>query len=341
MLYPATPDLLGTRLGYSYLMEYHASESPPTKSRGRWGRWIRSAAIALSALIPIPSWASDCRDAGARPPSAVQQPPYSKGILWKIERSGSAPSYLMGTIHLGDPRVTFLPCAIKERFDAAASFTMELIANGDGFVTMAQIMYYNDERTLPGILKDEALFTRVSEALSHRGVSPEGVKKLKPWSAISMLSFPSTGQTGLFLDMALQFKAIYQRKPVYGLETMEEQLSVFNDLQVEDQISLLREALAQSDKASEQIEAMTLAYLERDLAKLLALEKLNRPADKRAYYALRERLITRRNIVMAERMVPRLKEGNAFIAVGALHLPGTDGVLHLLNEAGYRVTPVY
>ena len=60
-----------------------------------------------------------------------------------------------------------------------------------------------------------------------------------------------------------------------------------------------------------------------------------------AYDELMRRLLTERNHNMAQRMPVRLKEGNAFIAVGALHLPGDDGLLQLLSKAGYRVTRVY
>ncbi len=51
-------------------------------------------------------------------------------------------------------------------------------------------------------------------------------------------------------------------------------------------------------------------------------------------------LISDRNHIMAERAVPIIDKGNAFIAVGALHLPGKDGIIELLRTKGYRVTPL-
>ena len=44
---------------------------------------------------------------------------------------------------------------------------------------------------------------------------------------------------------------------------------------------------------------------------------------------------------MVERMAARLSEGKAFIAVGALHLPGDEGILNLLQRDGYRITRLY
>ncbi|MBI3774645.1 MAG: TraB/GumN family protein [Gammaproteobacteria bacterium] len=52
-------------------------------------------------------------------------------------------------------------------------------------------------------------------------------------------------------------------------------------------------------------------------------------------------LIDARNLRMLERMAPRLKEGKAFVAVGALHLPGDHGLLRLLEKAGYHVSAMY
>ncbi len=74
---------------------------------------------------------------------------------------------------------------------------------------------------------------------------------------------------------------------------------------------------------------------------LLALSEKYQPQDARVYAAMMDRLLVRRNANMAERIRVRLKEGNAFVAVGALHLPGDTGLLRLLSTAGYRVTRVY
>ena len=54
-----------------------------------------------------------------------------------------------------------------------------------------------------------------------------------------------------------------------------------------------------------------------------------------------ERLLDIRNRLMVARMMPRLGEGNALVAVGALHLPGRRGILNLLAEEGYHIARVY
>jgi uncharacterized protein len=301
----------------------------------RWPRlWLAAAFAVVSG-----AHAADCREVGSAPlPAGAAR--FDKGLLWKIESPGSMPSHLFGTIHLSDRRVTLLPCPVKQRFDGAASYTMEVIASGAGLVSMAEAMFFNDDRRLDQVL-DAELYAQTVEVLRNQGMSAEGIRKMKPWAVILTLSMPVPNGSGLFLDMALQIQAILQGKPTYGLESMDEQIAVFNELSLEHQVSLLRETLRTHREIAAQIEELTLAYLDRDLGRISAIEGRNRPADDRAYRALMERLLDRRNRVMVERMAPRLKEGNAFIAVGALHLPGDAGLLNLLSQAGYKLSPVY
>jgi len=59
------------------------------------------------------------------------------------------------------------------------------------------------------------------------------------------------------------------------------------------------------------------------------------------YKDLMKRLLIDRNYIMTERMQDILDEGNAFIAIGAMHLPGEEGVLSLLGKQGYKIHSVY
>ena len=317
-------------------------------------------ACAVSALLSSSGTANaDSRDSGHHPRQpavslaqatkdkqavdAAHKPKpfskYHKGLLWKIEAGGLQPSYLFGTIHSDDPRVTKLPKAVEQAFDRSGSFTMELIADGAGIVAMAEAMFFNDGRTLESVL-GKALYAETRAALSEQGLPTRGIEKKKPWAIIMALSTPRP-KSGLFLDLALQVKATLQAKPTYGLESMQEQIAVFNDMPMPDQVKLLKETLRIHRQIKEQLEELIQAYLARDLAHLMTIVHKFKPDDDRVYRAMIDRLLTKRNKIMAERMKTRLQEGNAFIAIGAGHLPGKQGVLHLLELSGYRVTAVY
>ena len=296
--------------------------------------------LAFSICLAPPVLAAPCRPVPTEKPLSAEAENFKRGLLWKIESKGVAPSYLFGTFHTSDPRITTLPCPVDEIFARATSYTMEVIANGAGISSMAEAMYFSDGKKLKDVI-GEALYQETLRAMRTGGAAPgTGIDHMKPWAVMMMLSGPRSG-SGLFLDMALQLRAIFRDKPTYGLESMQEQIGVFNGMSLEDQIVLLRDAVQSTQRPEDALEEIAQAYLKRDLAALLALSEKYKPQDARVYNTMMDRLLVQRNINMATRMRTRLQEGNAFIAVGALHLPGDTGLLRLLRDAGYRVTRVY
>ena len=298
----------------------------------------RALWLGLFLLIPLTGHSAECRPVAAEKIDAGKRQDFTHGLLWKIETPGSSASYLFGTYHSSDPRITTLPCPVQEVFDRTASYTMEVIANGAGIVSMAEAMFFSDGKTLKAVL-GEALYQETRRAIGNTGAA-SSIDNMKPWAVMMTLSAPREGH-GLFLDMALQLAATRNNKPTYGLETMQEQIAVFNGMSLDDQIVLLRDTVQNYQTTQSAMEDLTQAYLKRDLGALLALAEKFKPKDARVYDAMMDRLLTKRNINMAERMRVRLKEGNAFVAVGALHLPGDSGLLRLLANSGYRITRVY
>ncbi len=291
--------------------------------------WCVTAPITAGDVTAKPTL---CADANATSR-------FARGLLWKIEAPGVAPSYLFGTIHSDDPRVTALPAPVTRALDASRRFVMEALIDGDGLARMAQAMYFDDGRTLEQVI-GKPLYAQTLKALAAHGVPAESVEKQKPWAVMMILSMPPS-KTGEFLDLMLEDRATREGKPVSGLETMDEQIAVFNDLPLPDQIALLRETIASQADFDREFQDLVRAYLARDLAALAELSAKHKPDEDRMYRIVMDRLLTRRNVRMAERSRAILKEGGAFIAVGAAHLPGESGLLNLIEKAGYRVTPVY
>lgn len=264
---------------------------------------------------------------------------YDKGLLWKIEKPGVTASYVFGTIHLEDTRVTTIPNVVKKTLNQSRSFTMEILPSPQDDQLAAMAMVFTDGRNLKQVLGD-SLFKEVAEVAQKNGMSESSIMVFKPWSIMMMLSLPPP-KTGLFLDKKLLDMANAKGKPLHALETMEEQLSIFNDASMEDQIHMLRETIAEYETFTQEMETMVKAYLARDLKALLAIsmDKI-KPGDRVAQKFM-TRLFEDRNRSMTERMQARLKEGNAFIAFGALHLVGKEGVLQLLDNKGYKVSLIY
>lgn len=271
--------------------------------------------------------------------AAVSASGYDKGLLWKVEQAGSAPSYIFGTIHSEDPRVLALAPPVRQAFKTSRSFTMEVVSGAQEELTAAQAMFFRDGRNLQQIL-GAALFDQVARAAATNGLPREALTGMKPWAVMLMLSVPPP-KTGIFLDKKLQMDAQQQGKQVYGLETMAEQLSLFDGASMPEQIHMLKETLKNYDKFPQELEELKTLYLARDVKGLLALNNRHMEPDDAITQKYMRKLLDDRNHSMTERMQPRLREGKAFVAVGALHLPGAKGILKLLEQRGYRITPVY
>lgn len=267
-----------------------------------------------------------------RPQSAI-------GILWRISGLGTPPSYLFGTMHVDDPRVTQLPDVVADAFASSNSLTLEAKLDLTSLTAVAAKMILSDGQSLDDILGSD-LFSAAQGLLEQRGIPGPLAVKFKPWAVSVLLSAPPSS-TGMFLDRVLHERAQQQDKPIHGLETLEEQISIFDELSLVDQISLVKETIAQYAQLQELIEELTQAYLQRNLTALITVTDRYLEENGDLAQRIKKRLIIERNIKMVKRIYPRLREGNAFIAVGALHLPGADGMLALLRKNGLLVEAVY
>jgi len=263
-----------------------------------------------------------------------------QGILWRIDGAATQPSYLLGTIHSDDARITTLPVTIANIFRQADSFSGEIDMDLPNLMQASQATLLPEGESLQQLL-DSTLYQQTVQLLAAYGMPELVVQRMKPWAAAATLSLPRP-QTGLFLDMLLYTQAAAQGKRVYGLETVSEQIGAMESIPRDLQIIMLRDAVAQHDQLDQLIEALINAYLQRDLNTLESIsDKAMQQGDARVAQLFTSQVVVNRNRRMLERMQPRLDEGNAFIAVGALHLPGKDGLLTLLRNKGYRVNPVY
>ncbi|RLA01854.1 MAG: TraB/GumN family protein, partial [Gammaproteobacteria bacterium] len=133
-----------------------------------------------------------------------------------------------------------------------------------------------------------------------------------------------------------------QDKAVYGLETIREQLDLFDTMPESDQVILLRDAVDNLSELDAMNAELLAVYKQRDIEGLLALNEVSmQTGDQRLAKDFQKRVIDDRNHLMAERMQQYLQQGKAFVAVGALHLPGEEGLLNLLEQQGYTVRRVY
>ena len=288
----------------------------------------RLAAFALfAALAVIPALAAER---------------FEQGILWRVDGKGAPASHIFGTIHLSDPRVTALPAAVAREFGQARSLTIEAGLDTADFAAMANRMVYADGRSLQDVAGAE-LFTRAAALSAGLGLPEPMLRMFKPWAVALMLSAPQQDPANV-LDYVLARMAAEQGKPVLELESLDEQVSVFDGMAEVEQIALLRQTVSNFERLPQTVGRLIDAYLARDLAAMWRISEESGAGDEKASRIKEvfvQRVIYDRNMRMVARMGGQLAKGGAFIAVGALHLHGDRGVLSLLEQRGFRVTRVY
>ncbi|MEA3244460.1 MAG: TraB/GumN family protein [Pseudomonadota bacterium] len=265
---------------------------------------------------------------------------FDSGLLWRVERAGVTPSYLFGTMHSDDPDVVKLSTPVQRAFDQAQSVTLEVVLDPRSLLSMTSALLMTDGNTLESLI-GRRLYERTLEVMKARGIPEMLVANMKPWAVAVTLMTPP-GNNGLVLDHVLYQGAVAAGKKVHGLETVAEQMGLFDGLSRKDQVTLLEDTLDNLDTVAQMLDELQAAYLDRDLKRLMELnEAAMRDSDPLLAETFNRKVIVERNYRMAERMQPRLREGQQFIAVGALHLAGKEGLLKLLSERGYQLSRVY
>jgi uncharacterized protein YbaP (TraB family) len=288
-------------------------------------RQFVAAGLALSAL---PAWAAPER--------------FARGLLWRVTKKGIATGHVYGTIHVPDPRLAELPPPVRSAFDGARSLMVEFLPDAYTKERFAEAAMFQDRQTLEQTIGAED-FERALRELRPLGLSREFVNKLKPWGVLLNLRAAQAAPEPA-LDAQLLDLARARRVPLHPMEGVEEQIFTFDELAMASQVALLRHSLAHREEILALAQRTVDAYLARDLAAIWRLRESYvalHPEIAEHQAALTRRVVLDRSVVMAFRMQRQLRLGGSFVALGALHLYGEQGVLALLDADGYRATRIY
>ncbi len=268
-------------------------------------------------------------------------------LLWKIE--GATPSYVFGTIHLPDPRLLDWPPSLSEAFEQADVLYTEIPLDLMTQTKAMQAMMLPGEETLQDHLPQD-LYRRLAAYVEKHGQTIVFLNKWKIWAAtvqLALLDHLEAMTRYDPLDLALYKKAMLAGAETDALETVQEQIAVFEGFTKQQQIDLLRDSLDQMEQADAEglgpSEAMLLAYLSGDESELLQTMHESLGSSDPTSDEFYDRLITTRNHRMAERILAKMasRAGKVhFFAVGAGHTVGEEGVVALLRKAGLTVTRI-
>lgn len=276
----------------------------------------------------------------------------AEAIFWRVTKPGVPPSYLFATIHLTDPRVTELSPEVTAALKSASTLALEVAdlsptAMAQALTGALKFAIYTDGQGLKNKLSPED-YEKVERKLQSSGMPVQMAKVFRPWVVTMLLASSDcerrrAASGKLVLDMQLAELAKKNSVPVVGLETLNSQLQALSAVSNEDQLEMLRAGLAYLDRSEDMVETLIQFYLKRKIGatwpfQLALAEKAGVSAS--AFDSFLTGLVIQRNHQMRDEAVPLIEKGGAFIAVGALHLTGEDGLVALLRKAGFEITAV-
>lgn len=272
----------------------------------------------------------------------------SAQVFYKIEGNGlTSPSYLFGTHHLA-PLSVIDTFGAKPAFDASAQVVGEIDMTGDQMQMAADMqkhMMAPADSTLSKVIKPED-FAVISEEFKKwapmPGMELAMLEPMKPMVVTTMIAVTMASQANPGYDPTKQLDSWFQTegkttgKQIVGLETVDEQATLlFDKMPISYQAESLVETLKDPKEAIESTRNLTVAYNNQDLAAMLELsEKENEHPE------FMKAMLDNRNANWLKKLPAIMKAGPTFIAVGALHLAGDQGLVKGLQNAGYTVTPM-
>jgi len=252
-------------------------------------------------------------------------------IFWELESPEGKQIFIFGSIHVDDNRVVDFSDSVNNAMKKSDLFVSE--TNN-----------VNNLKALEGLggeyntyLSDED-FQKISELSDFHSIDTEFAIKLKPWLLGFIFSSPQA-MNPFSQDNLLKVTASNYGLASKGLETVGEHYSVLDSLSPEDQFQILKNVLNLSEVDKEKnYQLMIKTYLTFNLNKILNVdEEITKSiVPEKVWSSVKSELIHKRNKLFFNRLLILAKKNVLFVAVGASHLAGDDGLLQQFFQAGFK-----
>lgn len=289
-------------------------------------RWL--LAIAAAIWVSCPAWAQ-----------SAYSPP-----LWEVQ-AGQSRIYLFGTIHVGKADFYPLPAAVESAFRDSDILALEVDPeNQQEAMTAVMSAMYAPPDNIENHLPPE-LVKSVASVSAGYGLPFEQLRQMKPYLLMFTLTQVEYGKLGfspeLGLESHLAQRARTDGKRLVALESMTQQMQMLEQLSPELQEAMLQITVDEISKGkvaplvSDMIDAWRSGNV-KALDTVLSAEERELPDALAAQF--HQRFISERNRTMAQQVEHMLKGGKrVFVAVGAMHMVGEDGIPATLAAKGYKV----
>lgn len=284
--------------------------------------------------------------------TAASQKLNSGAMFFRVDSEGRPPSYIFGTVHVADERLQSLPADVEKALNESKVVVLERGDVSEQAVRSvmplaARLMILPNNKALDSLI-DEDEMKVVTKAIRSAGLAPDFARILKPWAATLFLAGSDCEkqrfEAGLRpLDLRILETARARGVRIVGLEGIVEQYQALAAVPEDVQIVWLRSSIKLYEHINDMSETTVALYLDRKIEAIwdltVALTEDVGMTDE-MMLRLRHEIVETRNSAMMERSRNILAEGGAFIAVGATHLGGVEGLVKLIEASGLKVTPI-
>lgn len=266
------------------------------------------------------------------------QAPTENSLLWEIKAPDqSKSSYLFGTIHLICPADFSLSDSLKLAITKTEQVALEVdMDNPNMMASMMKTMNMADGNELKKLIT-EPEYAKLSKFYKDSvGMGLAMFEKVKPFVLMGPLFNAVLACQPQSYEMSLVELAKKQKEEVIGLETIDEQMALFDSVSYKDQMKVILTMIDSLPQAREEFKGLVELYKAQkinDLYKLTLKSEFGLEGNEEVLlFARNQKWITRIQKIMAEK--------STFFAVGAAHLGGERGVIALLRKEGYKVRAI-
>lgn len=270
--------------------------------------------------------------------------PLEKSLLWEISGNGlKTSSYLFGTIHLIGKEDFFFPTTLEDKLKLAERATFEIdMDDMSSMESMFKIIgkaFMKDGVTLKDLVTEKE-YQAIETHFKEKGLPLQFLDRMKPMLLATFASM-DMGEGGMedtkSYEMEIFAKVNEQKKSSEGLESVEDQLALFDSIPYKAQARMLVESIKSSNKENDEYKMMVDLYKKQDIETLAKMSVDDNDSGLGGYADL---FLYQRNKNWIPHFTRMMGEKSTFFAVGAGHLGGPKGVIQLLKKAGYKLTPV-
>lgn len=264
-------------------------------------------------------------------------------LLWKISGEGLKDSYLFGTIHIIDDKEFFYPNGTMAALDKVDKIVYEIdmaeMNDMSNAMSLMQKAFMSDNKTLKDVMNEED-YSLVSAHFEKMGLPIILLQRIKPMFLTIFAGGdikPGDLQSGKIKSYEMEFAKEAEKRSLEsgGLESIEFQISIFDEIPEEDQAAMLIETIKSGDTGSDQMKEMVDIYKKQDIT---AMQEMMKSDDTIKEYE--DILLVKRNKNWIPKIRSMMINQPVFFAVGAGHLGGEMGVIKLLRKEGLKVSPV-